>query len=1146
MHSDNKDKFVFFWKLHQKNEEFSNWYPREFVIEGIRYNCVEQYMMAKKAVLFGDVTIYQQIMQTEDPGRCKDLGKMVRGFNPATWDSCKYEIVYNGNYAKFTQNPDLMAKLKATGDAVMAEASPQDKIWGIGMSADDPRAKHPDCWKGENLLGKILMEIRGNHSDSNIKYYSRPKDDESHLYKHDTGNGKFYYMDHCWTGEGIWYERDGGFPPEFEIVEISEDCARSISKDNLKGSVPGKKKRDRSRELNMFQETMQILERGYYVKEGRKVQLKLSRKEMEEIHVYLPDDVKEYSSQKDFDPPYVFGRCGYGCENVDSFSLARERVTHTYLYDKDIAKILVLNLANAVNPGGGVRRGAKAQEEDLCRCSSLLLSLESSKARKYYDYNKSLHTKMGSDALMITPQVEIFRDENGELLDEPVVVSVVTCAAPMVSYGKEGMSDAEYEQMMYDRITGLLKCVAYLGYKNLVLGAWGCGAFGNDAAVISDLFYKALKELDYNGRSQSDLFRRIDFAVLDRTKEQYNFKEFSRNFTHDNFYRDEKQQAIDEAMKRIKETEVNLDKIRGCFVGGTAGDALGYAIEFSEKDEIFSRFGKDGITEYELDGLTGKAIISDDTQMTLFTANGLLVGDTRGCMRGIQGWPRGYVAMAYQDWLRTQEISFEKSRTEPRKPMHSTVSWFMDVPELYKRRAPGNTCLSALKYGKPQGDDFIEEHLNDSKGCGGVMRVAPLALDYAHIDIEKLDLEGAQIAAITHGHSLGYMPAAVLTHILHRIVFAEKEMSLKEIVIEAKKTAEKLFEGDKYLEDLTAIIDQAIRLSENKYSDLNNIHRLGEGWVAEETLAIAIYCSLRHQDDFSAGIIAAVNHKGDSDSTGAVTGNILGALLGYDAIDDKWKKDLELHDVIIEMADDICHGCQMSEYSDYEEPDWFRKYIGMQWKDETVADVESTELIAVSAYECQITDERLGVQAVVYAADEKLERGEFPAGQIIQAGGPELLAAKNALNGCKVGEAKITKGYGCFDSRYVIYTVDPRWIEDSENELEMLSECYRACLQAAADNEIRSIAFPSIATLYKDNPESFPIPLDDAVKTAVRAVKEYTLQHPGTIDTVKWVLYDEETLKAYSDEIERWAVSELVQSPVFYDINKALRNGGLL
>ena len=381
--------------------------------------------------------------------------------------------------------------------------------------------------------------------------------------------------------------------------------------------------------------------------------------------------------------------------------------------------------------------------------------------------------------------------------------------------------------------------------------------------------------------------------------------------------------------------ETDPDRIRGCMAGGAAGDALGYAIEFSGEREIFSRYGRSGITGYDPDGRSGKAIISDDTQMTLFTANGLLVGDTRGCMDGIQRRPREYVAMAYRDWLRTQEMTFEESRKELRRTASGSVSWLLDVPELYERRAPGNTCLSALSCGKPSGDDFIKERLNKSKGCGGVMRVAPLALNYDWPDMEQLDYEGAQIAAITHGHSLGYMPAAVLVHIINRIVFPKKEMSLREIIAEAERTAETVFRGDKHLEELVRLIDLAVRLSENQDCDLDNIHRLGEGWVAEETLAISIYCALRHQDDFSAGIIAAVNHRGDSDSTGAVTGNILGALLGYDAIDGKWKKDLELHDVIMEMADDICHGCRMSGNSIHEDPDWARKYIGMKWKQET-------------------------------------------------------------------------------------------------------------------------------------------------------------------------------------------------------------------
>ncbi len=204
--------------------------------------------------------------------------------------------------------------------------------------------------------------------------------------------------------------------------------------------------------------------------------------------------------------------------------------------------------------------------------------------------------------------------------------------------------------------------------------------------------------------------------------------------------------------------------------------------------------------------------------------------------------------------------------------------------------------------------------------------------------IGMLDMEGAEIAAITHGHSLGYMPAAVVTHIIYRIVFGWKEQPLKDIVLkdivmEAKKTVQKIFRGDKHLKELTDIIDLAVRLSENHKPNLDNINRIGEGWVAEETLGIALYCALRHQNDFSAGVTAAVNHKGDSDSTGAVTGNILGALLGFGAIEEKWKTNLELIDVIIEMADDLCHGCQMIGY-DFADPDWDRKYVCMIWRKE--------------------------------------------------------------------------------------------------------------------------------------------------------------------------------------------------------------------
>lgn len=379
------------------------------------------------------------------------------------------------------------------------------------------------------------------------------------------------------------------------------------------------------------------------------------------------------------------------------------------------------------------------------------------------------------------------------------------------------------------------------------------------------------------------------------------------------------------------------DRIRGSLFGGAIGDALGYAIEFWSEDRIFSRYGVGGIQDYEL--IDGIAEISDDTQMSLFTANGLLFGDTRGKLRGIQGPPHSYVAMAYQDWLRTQEMSYEKSRKlKEWKPIK--VSWLADLPELYSPRAPGNTCLYALDQQRKQIHTHgVANPINNSKGCGGVMRVAPLALNY-NIDIERLDREGAEIAAITHGHPLGYLPAAVLTHIVNSIVFPERDLTLKEIVLEAKDTVARIFAGTEYLDNLSALIELAVELSENDCPDLNNIHELGEGWVAEETLAIAIYCSLRHQDNFSAGIIASVNHKGDSDSTGAVTGNILGALAGYDAIDAKWKNHLELADVILEVADDLYHGCQMTMYGDDQDPVWTQKYVECSWNSNSVAGKE--------------------------------------------------------------------------------------------------------------------------------------------------------------------------------------------------------------
>lgn len=154
------DGFLFFWHEYEENGYLSQWYHAPFTLEGVTYQTCEQYMMAKKALLFGDFEKYSQIMKERDPKKDKALGKTVANFDHDLWQSCNEEIVYHANLAKFSQNPDLREALLATGDKILVEASPSDKIYGIGLEASDPVARDPQKWKGSNLLGTTLCRVR--------------------------------------------------------------------------------------------------------------------------------------------------------------------------------------------------------------------------------------------------------------------------------------------------------------------------------------------------------------------------------------------------------------------------------------------------------------------------------------------------------------------------------------------------------------------------------------------------------------------------------------------------------------------------------------------------------------------------------------------------------------------------------------------------------------------------------------------------------------------------------------------------------------------------------------------------------------------------------------------------------------------------
>ena len=351
-----------------------------------------------------------------------------------------------------------------------------------------------------------------------------------------------------------------------------------------------------------------------------------------------------------------------------------------------------------------------------------------------------------------------------------------------------------------------------------------------------------------------------------------------------------------------KEEDAELqNRIRGSLTGGAAGDALGYAVEFMGENELFGKYGKGGIRAYSLDSVSKKALISDDTQMTLFAAEAIIKWLSAQANGGADDSLRSYALQSHLDWLDTQESTFERAGKQ------FFPHGLMAERRMFACRAPGITCLSALhkrRNQKQTADSFIADKINNSKGCGGVMRVAPVGM-LKYGEIRQIDNEGAEFAAITHSHSLGYMPAALLTHIIHSILYSDAGNTLQDIVEDALDAVAGLFRDDAHIGELVEIIRLAIELSENDARDLDNIHRLGEGWVAEEALAIAIYCCLRYPYDFSQCIITAVNHKGDSDSTGAIAGNIIGAYLGYDEIEEKWKEDLELSDVILGVADHL-------------------------------------------------------------------------------------------------------------------------------------------------------------------------------------------------------------------------------------------------
>jgi ADP-ribosylglycohydrolase len=334
-----------------------------------------------------------------------------------------------------------------------------------------------------------------------------------------------------------------------------------------------------------------------------------------------------------------------------------------------------------------------------------------------------------------------------------------------------------------------------------------------------------------------------------------------------------------------------LDRVRGFLLGGAVGDALGAPVEFMSMEAIRSKFGQPGIREFApAYGRLGA--VTDDTQMTLFAAEGFIRACVRYNGRGICR-PEGEIQHALLRWLHTQGEMSEYAR---RQNESWPDGWLVEQRELFSWRAPGMTCLSALRASA----NLDMEAQNDSKGCGAIMRIAPIGLG-ASLDI--VYEQACESAKSTHAHPESTYSSGFFGLLIAQLM---RGASLAQGIALAKAP----LETDPRTANVLAAIAGAERLAHSAApSTPELLETLGGGWVAEEALAISLFCAIR-AESFEHAVRLAVNHGGDSDSTGSLTGQILGALGGAAAVPARWLEAVELRDIIEQLAEDLVWAAQ--------------------------------------------------------------------------------------------------------------------------------------------------------------------------------------------------------------------------------------------
>ncbi len=347
----------------------------------------------------------------------------------------------------------------------------------------------------------------------------------------------------------------------------------------------------------------------------------------------------------------------------------------------------------------------------------------------------------------------------------------------------------------------------------------------------------------------------------------------------------------------MKNDNIEL-RYTGCLIGCALGDALGYPVGAMSSEEIFSTYGKRGVTSPGIDKQSGTALISDASQMMLFTAEGIVWADRLGAKNEISSYT-SYVFYAYQRWLYTQKnMLASRAYSHVLEDSAAYSSRLMKEKELFVQRGPDDTCIEALMGASDHNYGRLTNKINNSKGCAGVVRVAPAGLYFCR-DSERAFRMASEFAAITHTHPTGYLAAGALgTMIAELVNGADPE--------EAVDMAIYILKGYDGCMETCRALEHARSLDASDVPPLEAVKRLGSGCTAEEVLSIAVYCALCHGSNVENALLLAVNSDGDSSSIGAVCGSIVGAAFGEPSLPKKWLKKLQLRDVVRAAAEDLC------------------------------------------------------------------------------------------------------------------------------------------------------------------------------------------------------------------------------------------------